>query len=133
MSEKIADIRKLDELPFKSPRTRIITIKGVNFEIYEELPYIVGASVADIWIKSMMGGNRSLESADLRETLNQILLSVVVKPKLTKKFIESNKCPNEFVGIAMNHFTKIIQGFSMIEDAEEPEYIDEDELIEEEI
>lgn len=131
MSEKIADIRKVEDLPFESPRTRIVTIRDINFEVYEELPYIVGARVADIWIKSMMGGNRSLESADLRETLNEILLAVVVKPKLSKKFIESNRCPNEFVGIAMNHFTKIIRGFSMIEDAEEPEYIDE--LIEEEI
>lgn len=130
MGEEIADVRELKDLPFKNPETRIVPIRGVNFEVYEELPYIVGSKVADLWIRSMMGA-KSIVETNLSGTLNEILLAVVVKPKLTMEFIESDRCPNEFVSIAMSHFTKIIQSFNLLNNNEEVEIVENEELEEE--
>lgn len=118
-----ADNRSLEELPLEEPKTKIIPVRGINFEVYEELPYSVGATVADLWIKTMMG-TRSFENVDLTETLHEILLAVVVKPKLTMEFIKSNRCPGEFIGLAMKHFRKIIESFSAIgsEDVDDDDF-----------
>lgn len=126
MTERVADERELKDLPYRSPTTEVVPVKGVNFEIYKELPYLVSAKVANLWIKSMMG-TRSLESADLSETLHEILLAVVVKPKLTIDFLMSDRCPNEFIGIAMRYFTQIVQSFSLIDSDEEVEIIEDEE------
>ena len=49
---------------------------------------------------------------------------------LSKEFLKSEKCPSEFAGLAISYYSKIVAGFSLLDDAE---YVEEFEDIPEEI
>ncbi len=109
---------KIEEVPFEESFTKKIRIKGIEFEVLSELPYKVGAKIADLWIKSMMGEG-GFDNVDMTDVLNEILLSVVISPKLSLTFLNSPKCPTDFVGIAVAHFTKVIAGFGLLNNTDE--------------
>lgn len=114
MSEK----EILEEILFDEPKIKKIMIKGIKCEIWDDIPYDVASSIADDWMSSAMDQQSGKSKVDLKDTMDNILLSIFVKPKITKEFLKSKKCPSELAGLAVSYYSKLVNGFSILDDAE---------------
>ena len=107
----------IEDFNFEEPKVKKVTIRGVECEILDGIPYDLAAKIADGWMASAFD-QQSGKDINLRDTMDDILLSIFVKPKLTKEFLKSNKCPSEFAGLAVSYYSKIVAGFGLLDDGE---------------
>jgi len=97
----------LKDMNFEGPKVIPTEIAGYTFKILDKLPYTVGAKAANAWLGTMTSGKP--EDQDITAALEEILLSVVVEPKLNKKFLQSDECPQELLAVALSFFMDVMR------------------------
>ena len=96
----------LKDMVFEGPKIVPVEVAGYQFKVLDKLPYAVGAKAANKWLSTM--GSGKMEDQDITGALEEILLAVVIEPKLNRKFIQSDKCPQELLSVALSFFMEVM-------------------------
>ena len=114
-----------------SLNTRIVETAVGPFKVLIDLPYTVARQITAEFFNALYTNKKEMSAKVIEELLDQIVLHVVLEPKIKKEDLEMDGAPIELLGLAMTHFAEILQGLKYligdrglkeeVEDEDEPE------------
>jgi len=111
----IADVEMLDADTIPTEEYEFgIEGKKSKWILYEILPYPISSKIMAVFLNAAYRLGAKFSPQLIKTLLDEIVVSVCVKPKIDHEFVKSAKCPTEFVGVALSHFAVLMSSFQQM-------------------
>lgn len=110
-----------------------VEINKVKWKLYREIPYTVSSKIMAVLVNSLYNLGAKMSPEFLMTMFDEIVMAIVVEPRITREFLKSPKCPAQFGTWALEYFIELMSGFKEIIGIRDPNAVKRADIEKEEV